>query len=144
MDEYSIYESAETYFRDLYKIECLIRKEIGEFSDIIRFPGGSGNSISNKYNKGIMASLANDVEDMGYVYYDWNASSGDGAHIDSSATLINAINSLNKPRDKYIILFHEKKSTIDIIELFIQHAQLMNFNFLPLLRNSYIVHGYQK
>ena len=138
---YNIYKNKNTYFEDLYKIQCLIRKETNKFTNLIRFPGGSVNSVSKKYNKNIMQELVKDVEDMGYIYYDWNISSGDGADISSEATLNNIVAGLSKKRQKYIVLSHDTKiNTVNIIDTLIQYAKNSGFTLLPLKEDSYICH----
>ena len=49
----SIYTSMNSYFADLEKIQNKIKGITGEKSMIIRFPGGSSNTISRNYKKGI-------------------------------------------------------------------------------------------
>ena len=138
---YNIYKSKLTYFDDLYKIQCLIRKETNSFTNLIRFPGGSVNSVSKKYNKNIMKELVQDVEDMGYIYYDWNISSGDGADISSETTLNNIIAGLSKKRQKYIVLSHDTKiNTVNIIDTLIKYAKNSGFTLLPLKEDSYVCH----
>ena len=139
--KYNIYKSKETYFDDLYKIECIIKKETGQFTKLIRFPGGSNNSTSKKYNKNIMKELINDVEDLGYVYYDWNVSSGDGANISSEQTLNNAMVGVTKDLPKFVVLFHDTKiNSVRIIEPYIQYLIATNHKILPLKEDSFICH----
>ena len=138
---YNIYRSKETYFEDLYKIESIIRKETGSFTKLIRFPGGSNNSTSKKYDENIMKELVKDVEDLGYVYYDWNVSSGDGANISSEQTLNNAMIGVAKEKPQYVILFHDTKiNTVNIIEPFIQYLIGTNHKILPLDEHSLVCH----
>ena len=69
---------AEAYYADLEKISMLCVEQIGYIPRYIRFPGGSSNSTSVKYSPGLMTFLTQDVTERGYLYYDWNCSSGDG------------------------------------------------------------------
>lgn len=46
---------------------------------IIRFPGGSSNTVSAKYVKGLMTTLTKAVRDKGYQYFDWNCDSTDAS-----------------------------------------------------------------
>ena len=139
--DYSIYSSEETFFEDLFKMECEMYKEVGELSNIIRFPGGAGNISSKDYNEGIMGRLTQLVEDMGYVYYDWNVSSGDGGYISSAEILKNAKDGIGVPKEKHIVLFHDANDeTVEIIDDFIQYAKDRGFKMLPLKNNSFICH----
>ena len=78
-DYAQVYSSEDAYFNDLDQIAQVVNDQIGYVPYLVRFPGGSSNTISEKYCPGIMDVLVNDVPARGYQYYDWNASSGDGA-----------------------------------------------------------------
>ena len=78
-DYAKVYASVDSYFQDLDQIGQLVKEEIGYVPCFIRFPGGSSNTISANYTKGIMTTLTQEVQARGYQYYDWNGSSGDGA-----------------------------------------------------------------
>ena len=78
-DYAKVYASVDAYFQDLDQIGQLVKEEIGYVPCFIRFPGGSSNTISASYTKGIMTTLTQEVQARGYQYYDWNGSSGDGA-----------------------------------------------------------------
>ena len=56
-DYKNIYSSTNAYFNDLDQINSMVESITGQKSDIIRFPGGSSNSISAKYSPGIMSKL---------------------------------------------------------------------------------------
>ena len=53
-DYKEVYASEKAYFEDLKKISDLVEKVTGEKSHIIRFPGGSSNTVSAQYTKGLM------------------------------------------------------------------------------------------
>ena len=55
----------------------------------MRFPGGSSNLVSKKYNDGIMSRLSKKVIDLGYQYYDWTCINGDGENIKTVSGLVN-------------------------------------------------------
>lgn len=135
---YSIYRSKETYFEDLYKIQCVIRKETNKFTNLIRFPGGSINSNNSKLH---MKEFVEEIQDMGYIYYDWNVSSGDGADINSEKTLSNIILGISKKKQKYIVLMHDTKfNTVSIVEPLINYLNTNGFTILNLKEDSYVCH----
>lgn len=72
-----IYSSDEAFYEDLQNISDLVFLQTGVRSKIMRFPGGGSNTVSKKYSQGIMTRLTQGVTERGYVYYDWNCSSGD-------------------------------------------------------------------
>ena len=72
----SIYASADAYFEDLLTMQQLIYDLTGVQTYLMRFPGGSSNTVSS-FNSGIMSRLAYALESMGYQYFDWNVNSRD-------------------------------------------------------------------
>ena len=48
---------------------------VGDVQDTIN---GASNTISANYSKGIMSELAKQSGEKGYIYVDWNVTSGDG------------------------------------------------------------------
>lgn len=80
-DYEKIYGSLKNYITDLNLIKELVYKQTGVYSKYMRFPGGSSNLVSKKYNVGIMKRLTHKVIDLGYQYYDWTSINGDGENI---------------------------------------------------------------
>lgn len=72
-----IYSSIDNYFADLNAISNKVQSITGVKSTIIRFPGGSSNTVSRNYQVGIMSTLTRMVLERGYSYFDWNVASGD-------------------------------------------------------------------
>lgn len=99
-----IYESVESYLTDFEKMASHIEAVTGTKPEIFRFPGGSINS----YNAGIYREIIAEMTRRGYVYYDWNVSSGDAASGYISRTRI-ANNVLNgsASQDDAIVLMHD-------------------------------------
>ncbi|MGX8692772.1 MAG: immunoglobulin-like domain-containing protein [Clostridia bacterium] len=67
-----IYAGEEEYIDYFGKMQEVIKEQTGEYSRIVRFVGGSSNSSSVLFCPGIMSTLAEDLTNMGYRYYDWN------------------------------------------------------------------------
>ena len=65
-----IYDSVDSYFQDLQAVQDRVFQLTGYDSRIIRFPGGSSNTISKHYEEGIMSILTEEVLNRGYQYYD--------------------------------------------------------------------------
>ena len=76
-----IYSSLKNYINDLNKIKDVVYEQTGVYTKFMRFPGGSSNLVSKKYNVGIMKRLTKKVIDLGYQYYDWTSINGDGEGI---------------------------------------------------------------
>lgn len=114
-----IYASEEAFFADLTEIGDAVERATGVRSKIIRFPGGSSNTVSASYCKGIMSRLTRQVVEKGYLYYDWNASDGDadGSNIPAS-TLIKNIRRDGTSSKRLIVLMHDaadKKTTVEAL-----------------------------
>lgn len=125
-----IYASAENYFNDLELVQKRIYDNTGVATKLIRFPGGSSNTISKKYSEGIMSTLTRETLDKGYQYYDWNIDSGDSSFATNSHKLYNSvINSLS--HDKYnVILMHDTKTyTRDALSKIIDYAKSEGYSF---------------
>lgn len=106
-DYAEIYKNLDAYFSDLEKIKNLIYEQTGFATKLLRFPGGSSNTISNRYSKGIMSKLVEEVEKKGYVYFDWNAHNGDGnSHLDPNTLFHKAIQDV-KGKDIVMMLMHD-------------------------------------
>ena len=54
-----------------------LKKDLDNDAFVIRFPGGSSNTVSAEYSKGIMSKLVKKVQKEGYLYNDWNVDGGD-------------------------------------------------------------------
>lgn len=107
---YNIYKSVDAYVKDFNKMNDVIEKQTGARSRIFRFPGGSSNTVSRNYAKGVVKKIANKMTSDGYKYFDWDVSSGDAAGAGRSKIYSNVVNGA-KYCSKCIILMHDIKST---------------------------------
>lgn len=126
-----IYSSLKNYINDLNKIKELVYQQTGVYTTFIRFPGGSSNLVSKKYNVGIMKRLSHKVIDLGYQYYDWTSINGDGEGIKT-------VNGLKKKA------IEEVKGQEDV--MFLMHdsaAQNNTVKALPAILDYLIKQGYQ-
>lgn len=126
-----LYSSVDAYFDDLYSIQSRVKRITGYESKIIRFPGGSSNTISRKYSQGIMSTLTKEVLNRGFKYYDWNISSGDAeAGVHSADEIYNNVIkqlSLNKVN---MVLMHDIKAyTRDSLKRIIQYGKNNGYSF---------------
>lgn len=131
--EYSyIYSSVDNYFNDLYAVRDRVKNITGAETNLIRFPGGSSNTISRNYSEGIMSTLVDEVEKRGFHYFDWNVSSGDaGSEISSDQVYYNVINNLKEGSS--IVLQHDiKKYSIDAVARIIEYCQNNGYVFSTL------------
>ena len=127
-----IYSSKANFYNDMKKISDKVEGITGKKSLIIRFPGGSSNTISRKYQKGIMTELTSEVKSLGYRYYDWNVDSNDaGGAKNSDDVYRNVINGL-KPNRSNIVLMHDfakNDKTIGALEAIIDYGLANGYRF---------------
>lgn len=130
-----IYASEEAYFSDLNKIKNKIHESTGYYSNLVRFPGGSSNTVSN-FNKGIMTRLSKRLEEEGYKYFDWNVESHDTSKITSDKIANNIINSLGN-KSTYIVLQHDTNiNSVNAVEKVIQYGLKNGYKFNKLDETS--------
>ncbi len=130
-DYATVYASADSYFNDLNAVNERVKRITGSYSTIIRFPGGSSNTISRRYSVGIMSYLTKEVLNRGYRYYDWNISSGDAAGVTPSPEQIknNVVNSLRRDRPNMVLMHDVKANTRDAIRGIIRYGKENGYTF---------------
>ena len=138
-DYKTVYSSVENYYKDLNKIKDRVKRITGVESNLIRFPGGSSNTVSRK-TPGLMSYLVKDVQAKGYHYFDWNVSSGDaGATTSTNKVYSNVVNSLKS--DVSVVLQHDSKGySVDAVESIIKFGLENGYTFKALDENSYGAH----
>lgn len=136
-DYKKIYSSDSAYFNDLNKISDLVYEQTGVRSKIIRFPGGTSNTVSKNYSKGIMTRLSKSVTEQGYVYFDWNCSNGDADGANTVQKQLNFCSQYSKSASTVIVLMHDTKSTTrDALPKIIEYYKSCGFNFGVLTTSS--------
>lgn len=138
-----IYADTKAYFADLEKMNDIIKEQTGSESRILRFPGGSSNTVSRKYCQGIMTSLSGMVKEKGYEYIDWNASNGDGdCSGDASAMVQQAIREA-KDKDQVMMLMHDgscNAATAKALPEIIEYFQAAGYVFKPITTDVEVFH----
>lgn len=135
-DYKTVYSSKEAYWNDMNKVQARIKRVTGKETNLIRFPGGASNTVSRKYNKGIMGVLTKDVIQKGYQYFDWNVSSGDaGGTTDPKVEYKNVVNYLSKKRGNVVLMHDIKKHTSLAIEDIIKYGIENGYKFDVLNKN---------
>lgn len=136
-----IYSSVDNYFTDLKKVSDRVKNITGVESKIIRFPGGSSNTISRTYHYGIMTELTNEVIAKGYRYYDWNVDSNDAGSASSSEEVYkNVINSLSPYRANMVLMHDIKTTTKNAIRDIIHYGKNNGYTFKKIENNTYMIH----
>lgn len=137
----TVYSSVDGYFQDLEKVQNRVYTITGIRPTIIRFPGGSSNTVSRNYFKGIMSILTNEVEVRGFSYHDWNISSGDAGGTTDPRTEYNNVVSRLKKNCSNVILMHDiKKHTSLAIEDIIKYGLENGYTFEAIVNETEAVH----
>ena len=131
-----VYSSVDNYFNDLYAVKDRVKRITGEDTNLIRFPGGSSNTVSINYSPGIMSTLVNEVRNRGFYYFDWNVSSGDGGNPTTSDVIYNNVVSSLKDGSSIVLQHDTKKYSIDAVERIIQYCLSNGYTFSTLKETS--------
>ena len=135
-----IYANEDAFFDDLYKMQGIIEKYTGKITKLMRFPGGSSNTISSS-NKGIMTRLAKLVTDLGFVYFDWNVDSMDAGGATTAKKVYQNVTKGVSGKTNSVVLMHDIKSyTVDAIEKIIVWGLENGYTFLALDESSPTCH----
>ena len=136
-----IYTSMENYFTDLKTVADYTLSITGENASIIRFPGGSSNTVSS-FTPKIMTNLSTEVVKRGYEYFDWNIDSGDTGRIGSKAIVKNVTSNL-KNHHTYVVLMHDygaNEQTADALKEIIHYGKDNGYQFDRITMDTPVVH----
>ena len=136
-----LYKNEDAYYNDLEAIKNIVVNQTGVTPTIVRFPGGTSNTVSRKYCKGIMSSLIKSISYHGFLYCDWNVSSGDaGGAKTVSAISSNVINGI-KNQNVSVVLQHDITSaSVEAVEQILFWGIQNGYTFLPMSETTPMVH----
>jgi peptidoglycan/xylan/chitin deacetylase (PgdA/CDA1 family) len=121
-------------------MEKVIEEQTGSRTRLLRFPGGSSNTVSD-FNPGIMTQLVKETEEKGYFYFDWNVSSGDAVTSLTADEVVKNVKEGVALCNTSVILCHDTKEfTVNNIEYVIAWALENGYTFLPLNETSTTAH----
>lgn len=131
-----IYASEDAYFSDLNSILNVIKSCTGVSTKLIRFPGGSSNTVS-KFNPGIMSRLTNEAVSRGYRYFDWNVSSGDAGGARTADDVFENVTEGIRGKTVAVVLQHDTKGfSVDAVERIIAWGLENGYTFRALNTTS--------
>ncbi len=138
-NQYSlIYSSTDAFKEDYLKLSDYLYELTGTRSVYYRFPGGSGNEISNLN----MAEFVHILNEEQITYYDWNVSAGDAAN---SYTVEDVQNNVLEGVSKYktsVVLLHDgpnKSTTVEALGPLIESLQAQGAVILPIDENTNVI-----
>ncbi len=136
-----IYSSTDAFFNDLEIIQNRVFNVTGKRATIIRFPGGSSNTVS-RFNPGIMTTLAKEVKNRGFHYFDWNVDSEDaGSARNSNDVYRNVVNNLKYQHN--VVLMHDYSNnykTLNAIRDIIRYGKENGYTFEAITMSTPEVH----
>ncbi len=130
-----IYSSVEAFLSDYYELFTWIVEATGQKPTVFRFPGGSINGHNSHIYQEIIAEMTR----RGFVYYDWNISSGDATrgYISPAQIHANCISSMSR-YDRTFVLMHDSVShtaTVAALPEIIKSYREAGFEFRPITSN---------
>ena len=138
--KWNIYDSVEAYRADFDAMNDIIEQQTGFRTKLFRFPGGSSNTVYCSHNKTAVPDIVKSMTDDGYVYFDWNLSSGDAGGTTSSEQVYkNVINGLSS--NSSVVLQHDIKSfSVNAVENIIKYGLNNGYTFKKLDETSPTAH----
>ncbi len=138
-----IYRSDEAYQKNITKLQKLFYKKFGVWCTQTRFPGGSSNTVSRHYSRGIMSRLSKKVHEWGFKYQDWNVSSGDAGGANNAAQVLKFCKSGIQKGRANVILMHDfwgNDKTINALQSVIDYGKANGFEFRAMTAATNEVH----
>lgn len=136
-NQYSlIYSSKSAFKKDYQKLSDYIYELTGTRSKFYRFPGGSGNEISNVN----MAEFVNVLNKEEIIYFDWNVSAGDASNGYTTDDILNNVLSGVSKYKTSVVLLHDgenKSTTVEALGSLIQSLQEQGAEILPIDEDTY-------
>lgn len=136
-DYAKVYRSVSAFNKDCAKIQNVVKKETGHKTYLVRFPGGTNNTVSRHYGYKIMTKLTKTVTRAGFNYVDWNAETGDatGRRMTPSQLARNACVSMNS----VVVLMHDtdaKNNTVRALPQIIRYYKARGYTFKKVDKNT--------
>lgn len=134
----SLYASTDAFMNDLEKLQGYLMNVTGVSSMFYRFPGGSGNQISDIN----MVDYVRILNQRGITYFDWNVSAGDSANDYSIDDVVNQVASGVRNYKTSVVLLHDadnKSTTVDALGPLIEALEKMDAELLPIDENTNLI-----
>lgn len=134
-DYKTVYSSVDNFKKDVKKLDNFITEVTGEEPNfILRYPGGSNNTMSRRYGgKNMMREIIREMNKEGYIYFDWNVDSTDAAaYRQSKDKIVNSVLNGSKHTKKAVILMHDldsKTTTVQALPEVIEGLKEQGFIF---------------
>lgn len=134
-DYSKVYISPDAVLKNFDLLKECLKNDFGIETHVVRFPGGSSNTISKRYCKGVMTKSIELLQKNKYIYFDWNVDSQDaGGARTSDAIYQNVVNGI-KPGITNVVLMHDSsghQATADALEKIIDWCLKNGYDIKPI------------
>lgn len=140
---WQIYKSDQALADDINEMSDIIYNLTGYRTNLYRFPGGSSNTISSRYCDGIISRMSKILDELNYIYFDWDVASGDSDGLKQSQAIFeNCISEITTLQsDEIVILQHDIYDySVEAVPLIIQWGIENGYEFVSLDENSRTAH----
>jgi peptidoglycan/xylan/chitin deacetylase (PgdA/CDA1 family) len=140
----SIYKSVQSFLDDFLRLENLLQSSAGISTRLIRYPGGSNNTVSHHAGgPGIMRQIIAELSRRGYTHCDWNVDAGDATSaINNPNLIIRNVLEQSVGKSNAVVLLHDadyQKHTPTVLPQIIEGLRSQGFNFSVLSKTSFLV-----
>ena len=135
-----VYASVDAFMDELDSISDVVKTATGNETKLVRLPGGSSNTVSKKYQKGVVTDIVKKLTDEGYTYFDWNVSSGDAGEAKNTETVYNNVTRGLKGNYSIVLQHDVKGFSVDAVERIILFGKKYGFTFKALNVDSPTAH----
>lgn len=133
----TIYANDDALWEDIYAMQSLIEEKCGEKTNLLRFPGGSSNTISRRYCPKIMSRAAARAEAEGFRYFDWNVDSGDAYGCQDGEMIYQKVICGIRGRKRAVVLQHDvNRCSVQTVERIICWGKNNGYVFRALTEDS--------
>lgn len=125
-----IYKSVDAFLEDFEKVYNWVYEETGERATLFRFPGGSTNG-----KKSVVNDIIAEMERRGFIYYDWNVSSGDGSNLTTTENILENVCTNVGSFDMPVVLMHDgagKNATLKALPTILKTLADDGYDFCAL------------
>lgn len=134
-DYRKIYANTDAFWADIAALREKLQPYCGDAGySVLRFPGGSSNTVSHKYGgSGLMEELIRQAREQGYAVVDWNVTAEDSVGGNpSAATIASRVIRGCKEQNTAIVLMHDSstnKATAEALPTIIRWLQENSYRF---------------
>lgn len=135
----TIYSSLDALIENFETLQQKVYESTGYLSHIIRFPGGSSNTVSKNYCTGIMTEAVEYFSSTDFVYFDWNVDSQDAGGATSAEEVFENVTSSIKQGRNNIVLMHDsgnKHHTLQALQQIIDWAIAEGYEFQAITEET--------